>query len=1006
VRHAHRRAWPLGLLALLTWVLPAAFASPALAGPYTRLQVLLPGETAAPGTGSGKTGTPRAQVSGIPFDITVRACDNTWTLVTTVSNSIQITSSDASATLPQPAQLQSGTRTFTVTTNAGGTFNFLAHDQTDNTIADGVSASFSSQVLASFTFENISQKHKYAGLPDATTLTARDPNGNVVTGYTGPAGLKEMTSFGEGRVTPAQVTLTNGVWSGNMTMFRADETSINRGNVNKYAYDLNNPAKNGSSDPFIVHPGAFAKVQIIVPGLTPEPGSVSGYIGSPATQAVGTGFTASVYATDAYWNPVPSTDNVRVTASGSYTASPTSGVLTNGFRQFTVTLNTVGSQTVTASDLTNTSITSTTSPPITVLASAPAGFAFVTITSPQTAGVPASVTINAVDSGGNLVPGYNGDAILTANTGTGSISPGQVTFTAGTWTGLVTFKGAGGAVALTCADYSAPPKTGTSNNFVVNPGPLYGLQVLLPGESARGGTATGKTGTPTNQSAGNPFTTTVRAVDQYWNLVSGVNDRIVLTSTDTFAWMPSDTVLVNGQCLISTRLHKSGYQTITARDSTNALIQSNTSSQVLVVGGTFARVLILAPGEINAPGTATGRAGTATDQSINYAFTVTALATDQWWNPVGGATDVVHVTSNDPLAVLPPDEAMVDGTADLQMRLSTGGFQQISVSDVTNPSKTGSTTQVRAISSGFHLEAAITPSTARAGEPFNLTVKVTNDAGSVIQEINSFVTLEVRNANDQSAGRGALLTTQFQLLQGQRTVSETYTFSEPILVIARDDAGNAPATSNPITITPGQPSAIRLSSDPTWVGGNKHATIIARVVDDFENGVPDQQVDFTLLSGTGTLSAMDTLSTANGEARADFLSPRNPEVDRIRATSGTLLNEMDLETAFVDPTKGGGYATNYPNPFHPPTEPTTIAYKLDDNASVTMRIYTQSGSLVKRVVFDKGVPGGMTGLNEYLWDGKNGKGEVVSSGGYVVLIEAQGTGETLHVIRRKIAVVR
>ncbi|HKQ20389.1 MAG TPA: FlgD immunoglobulin-like domain containing protein [Candidatus Eisenbacteria bacterium] len=987
--------------------MPAAFASPALAGPYTRLQVLLPGETAAPGTGSGKTGTPRAQVSGIPFDITVRACDNTWNLVTTVSNSIQITSSDASATLPQPAQLQSGTRTFTVTTNAGGNFHFLAHDQTDNTIADGVSATFASQVLASFTFENISQKHKYAGVPDATTLTARDPNGNVVTGYTGPAGLKEITSFGEGRVSPTQVTLTNGVWSGNMTMFRADETSINRGNVNKYAYDLNNPAKNGSSDPFIVHPGPFAKVQIIVPGMTPLPGSISGFTGSPATQAVGTGFTASVYATDAYWNPVPSGDNVRTTATGSYTASPTSGVMTNGFRQFTVTLNTVGTQTVTASDLTNGSIQSTTSPGITVLASAPARFAFVPpISSPQTAGVPSSVTIHAVDSGGNLVPGYTGDAILTANTGTGSISPEVVTFTGGVWTGLVTFKGAGGAVALTCADYSAPPKTGTSNNFVVNPGAFYGLQVLLPGESARGGTATGKTGTPTTQSAGSQFTTTVRAVDQYWNLVSGVNDRIVLTSTDTFAWMPSDTVLVNGQCLIPTRLHKSGYQTITARDSTNASIQSNTSSQVLVVGGSFAKVLILAPGEINAPGTATGRAGTPTDQSINYAFTVTVLATDQWWNPVGGATDVVRITSNDALAVLPPDEAMVDGMAEMQVRLSTGGFQQISVSDVTNPSRTGSTTQVRAISSGFHLEAAITPSTARAGEPFNLTVKVTNDAGSVIQEINSFVTLEVRNANDQSPGRGALLTTQFQLLQGQRTVSETYTYSEPIIVIARDDAGNAPATSNPITITPGQPSAIRLSSNPSWVGGNKHATITARVVDDFENGVPDQQVDFSLLSGTGTISPIDTTTSATGEARCDFLSPRYPEVDRIRATSGVLLNEMDLEVAFVDPTQGGGYATNYPNPFHPPSEPTTIAYKLDDNASVTMRIYTQSGSLVKRVVFDKGVAGGMAGLNEYLWDGKNGKGEVVSSGGYVVLIEAQGTGETLHVIRRKIAVVR
>ena len=39
-------------------------------------------------------------------------------------------------------------------------------------------------------------------------------------------------------------------------------------------------------------------------------------------------------------------------------------------------------------------------------------------------------------------------------------------------------------------------------------------------------------------------------------------------------------------------------------------------------------------------------------------------------------------------------------------------------------------------------------------------------------------------------------------------------------------------------------------------------------------------------------------------------------------------------------------------------------------------------------------------------DGKNGKGQVVASGGYIALIEAQGQGSTLNVIRRKIAVVR
>jgi hypothetical protein len=182
--------------------------------------------------------------------------------------------------------------------------------------------------------------------------------------------------------------------------------------------------------------------------------------------------------------------------------------------------------------------------------------------------------------------------------------------------------------------------------------------------------------------------------------------------------------------------------------------------------------------------------------------------------------------------------------------------------------------------------------------------------------------------------------------------------------------------------------------------------LTARVVDAYENGVPDRPVTFALLSGAGSVSAIDSVTNASGDARADFLAPRDPEVDRIRATSGSFFADLDLEVALVDPTAGGGIATNFPNPFHPPSEPTTLAYKLDDHASVTIRIFAQTGQLVKRIHFDRGLPGGTAGLNQYVWDGRNGDGQVVSSGGYHVLIEAQGTGETMHVIRRKIAVVR
>jgi hypothetical protein len=349
---------------------------------------------------------------------------------------------------------------------------------------------------------------------------------------------------------------------------------------------------------------------------------------------------------------------------------------------------------------------------------------------------------------------------------------------------------------------------------------------------------------------------------------------------------------------------------------------------------------------------------------------------------------------------------MVNGEAEMSVRLSTGGYQQITVSDVTNPLKQGSTTQVRAISSGFHLEASTLESTVRAGDAFRLWVRVTNDAGSVIKEVNSFATIEVQNATTRAVGRGTLAQTEFHLTGGQDTIPETYTYAEPIVLIVRDDAGNAPGMTGVITVSPNAPAVVRLTSDPPWVGGNKHATLTARVVDAHENGIPDQVVTFTLLTDNGTLTPIDSQSGADGTARADFLSPRQPEMGRIRATAGALYAELDLETAFVDPTKGGGYVTNYPNPFHPPDEPTTIAYKLSDHATVTMRIYTQTGSLVRREMFQSGAQGGRAGLNEFVWDGRNGEGKVVSSGGYLALIEAQGTGETMHVIRRKLAVVR
>ena len=226
-----RRASGYRLVAALAATLAATLcASAAIAGPYTRLQVLLPGETAAPGTTSGKTGSPQAQTVGIPFTITVRACDSQWNTVTTVTNAVQILSSDASATLPSPGQLTSGTRLFTVTLNGAGSFTIFAHDQADNTIPDGASSPVSSIVLQTLDVSSIG-KHQTVGAPDPGDNPRAEPDGPARERVRGVVRLHEMTSFGEGRTSPVTITLSGGTWTGGVSVYRADESFISRGNV-------------------------------------------------------------------------------------------------------------------------------------------------------------------------------------------------------------------------------------------------------------------------------------------------------------------------------------------------------------------------------------------------------------------------------------------------------------------------------------------------------------------------------------------------------------------------------------------------------------------------------------------------------------------------------------------------------------------------------------------------------------------------------------------------------
>src|SRR5438445_5081434 len=73
---------------------------PIQAGAFVKLQLLVPGESAAQGTSNGKSGTPTAQTAGTAFSVSVNAVDANWNVVTNVSDTVGITSSDSNAALP------------------------------------------------------------------------------------------------------------------------------------------------------------------------------------------------------------------------------------------------------------------------------------------------------------------------------------------------------------------------------------------------------------------------------------------------------------------------------------------------------------------------------------------------------------------------------------------------------------------------------------------------------------------------------------------------------------------------------------------------------------------------------------------------------------------------------------------------------------------------------------------------------------------------------------------
>jgi hypothetical protein len=293
-----------------------------------------------------------APTAGIPFSITVTALDAAGLTVATYSGTVHIASSNGQPVLPATATVTNGSGTFMVTVNTAGSQTI--------TVTDGASLTGSTLTPLVVVPDAATQfsvtpatTTPAAGTAFMFTVTALDAANNPFPTYSGT--VQFTSSDTQASFAPVSAPLVNGTGTFSVTLKTAGAQTITASDTVKAS---------------ITGIAAAAKVS-----------------SGPATQlsfgSLGNAFVTrhpiavTVYALDAFNNTAtsyPGTVSFKSTDLNAILPKPL--LLANGVQSTTLTLETTGTQTFTASDTVTASLTKTTAPitvtaaPMLVIASA------------------------------------------------------------------------------------------------------------------------------------------------------------------------------------------------------------------------------------------------------------------------------------------------------------------------------------------------------------------------------------------------------------------------------------------------------------------------------------------------------------------------------------------------------------------------------------------------------------------------------------------------------------
>ncbi|HUK61858.1 MAG TPA: hypothetical protein VLV15_00955, partial [Dongiaceae bacterium] len=187
------------------------------------------------------------------------------------------------------------------------------------------------------------------------------------------------------------------------------------------------------------------------------------------------------------------------------------------------------------------------------------------------------------------------------------------------------------------------------------------------------------------------------------------------------------------------------------------------------------------------------------------------------------------------------------------------------------------------------------------------------------------------------------------------------------------------------TLTPDSVSATLVASQPLSLDPGIAASLEIRLVTRIAAPPTSVRIGFDQ-ADIGVVQPSSALLSVTTRPAAGLAFPMWTEVGSVSAA--------DLQSSYV----------NFPNPFAAGREATTFAYYLPSPARVSLRILTPGGEVVNTLLDGVARSAGLRQSD--LWDGRNGRGDVVYNGVYVAELDVRFDSGGSARLRRKVAVVR